>query len=302
MEVFTIGEVVLDIVIDKLDSAKVRVGGSMLNTAISLGRLGIDISHISYLAKGSASGLIVDFLEENNVNSNNITFFDGVRPNLALAILDCDRNADYTFYKDELERSIEMNYPKIEQGDIVLFGSLFSLNRIFRKGLISFLRYARSNGAFIIYDPNFRKSYLNKLNEYMPYVEENLSLSHMVKGSNEDFNLIFGFNTKYEVFERVKKYDVEYLVYTKGEYGVGYLSESFDYDLNSDRVHALSTIGAGDTFSAGIIYSYVLNENKIISEEFVINMLKTSVSFSAEVCKSYDNYLSADYIKRFKNV
>ena len=53
--IYTIGEIVLDIIFKTLNDVKVKPGGSMLNTAISLGRLGVNVSHVSSIANDKAS-------------------------------------------------------------------------------------------------------------------------------------------------------------------------------------------------------------------------------------------------------
>jgi fructokinase len=77
-------------------------------------------------------------------------------------------------------------------GDVVLFGSFYSLDPAVHDKIISFVRKSKENGAIIIYDPNIRRNHLTEVIELMQNVGENISLAHIVRGSNEDFLNLYG--------------------------------------------------------------------------------------------------------------
>jgi fructokinase len=59
-------------------------------------------------------------------------------------------------------------------------------------------------------------------------------------------------------------------------------------------IDVVSTVGAGDNFNAGIIYSLLkqdiqLDDLATLSEQAWDSMVSTGMRFSAEVCKSFDN-------------
>ena len=67
----------------------------------------------------------------------------------------------------------------------------------------------------------------------------------------------------------------------------------------------MSTIGAGDTFNAGLIYSFIrmgIQKSNVggVTAEMWKKVIETSVSFAANVCMSYDNYISADFAEKIK--
>ncbi len=68
------------------------------------------------------------------------------------------------------------------------------------------------------------------------------------------------------------------------------------------KITPVSTVGAGDSFNAGIIYS--LYKNRVgkedlenLSEEFWRSAIETAISFGSEVCQSYDNYISESFAR-----
>ena len=74
---------------------------------------------------------------------------------------------------------------------------------------------------------------------------------------------------------------------------------------NGCDIQSVSTIGAGDTFTAGLVYqlTQMSQIQNVINDETVdwLPALKTANEFAAQVCMSYENYLSWEYI-RSRNV
>jgi len=305
--IYTIGETVLDIIINTMQTVQMRPGGSMLNTAISLGRLNIPVSHISLIANDKASEMLLSFFEENGVATNWLHRETGMKTSLALAFLDENRNADYSFYKEELTKTPDFFFPDVSPLDIVHFGSFFSLNPILHKPLHEFLINARKNGALILYDPNFRSPHLPQLHKLMPMIEANLSVAQIVKASNDDLENIFKVRTPIDAWKIINRYSVEILVYTMGANGSWVFTAEESLFVPSIKIELLSTIGAGDTFSAGIIfYMYKMMEQGIKYHQFSRaqweKCLELATVFAAETCQSYDNYLSCSFAKKYPYV
>jgi fructokinase len=299
--VYCIGETVLDIIFRDRQPVTAKPGGSMLNSAISLGRAGISVEYISDFGLDIPGDIIHDFLIENNVSLNYSDRYLAGKTALALAFLNENQDAEYSFYKIFPDERLNFSFPVIQQGDIVLFGSFYALTSSVRKKLIAFIREARSGGAFILYDPNFRKSHLGELEILKPWIIENISLASMVRGSDEDFNLIFGVNTADEAFSHIAQTGCPALVYTKNKDCVEMVTKDFRKSYTVEPVTPLSTIGAGDAFNAGIIYTYATFAGKSSHiNDLQEEIIASGISFSADVCKSMENYISVDFAGQLK--
>lgn len=302
--VYTIGESVLDIIIKDFDDVKIRPGGSMLNTAISLGRLGVDVSHISVLSNDINAKQLIEFLKNNKVDTS-FVLQKANKTNLALAYLDNKNNATYTFYKEKMENKLSFKFPEIVKGDFVYFGSFFCLNVSYRDSLVEFLNLAKKRGAILMYDPNFRKAHLNELSKVKKYIIENLQLADIVKASDEDLMNLFDIKNGTDGYSFLQKYNVNKLLYTRGsKASQAFINESF-YEVMTNKVKVISSIGAGDTFSAGVLYSLAkqdeLRNDNLMSYNWN-NILKLANLFAGKVCSSYDNYLSVGFTQSLKNV
>ncbi len=301
MQIFTIGETVLDIIVQSYQQVDLKVGGSMLNTAVSLGRLGLPVTHVSYLAKDEAAAYILQFMQENGVDTSCFMRQDKIKTNLALAFLDADKKANYSFYKDFNASGITLTYPEVQKGDIILFGSFFSLNELVRDSLLNFLRQAKALGAFLLYDPNFRKPHMPHLAKYLPFIQENIALADWIKASDEDLELIYGLK-EVDLPARFPDLRNKALIYTKGSQGAIYFKEEQKISVPAVPINPVSTIGAGDTFSAGLIYYLMQKKSHQLREEEISEMLTVSCLFSSEVCKGLENYLSNEFISSFQGV
>ncbi len=295
--IYTLGESLLDIIITSIDDTVVRPGGAMLNTAVSLGRSGLEVSLITELGDDDTSDLITAFLKKNNVSCESIRFYKKNTTSLALAFLDEYKKPKYTFIKNyPAIRELKTNQ-KFTSSDILLFGSLYSLDSKIRTSILSIVANANSNNATIIYDPNIRNAYHLNDNNLMNAVHQNIKLSHIIKGSDEDFTNIFGNdNTLAQISEIRKINNQALIIITLGADGVIADLDGQIIRLPAFETNVVSTIGAGDAFNAGIILalSQMKFQNNKLSKlplSSMQNIISHGLDFSAKVCASLDNYI-----------
>ncbi|MFQ3579961.1 MAG: PfkB family carbohydrate kinase, partial [Bacteroidales bacterium] len=132
----------------------------------------------------------MQFIEDNNINSQYITRYPNHNSSIALAFLDQHKNATYTFYKDFPENRLQGNTPIVKKDEIVLFGSSFALQLDIRNNLIEFLKLSYSNNAIIIYDLNIRKKSGDAVEKIKKMVRENIRFATIIRASDEDiYNL-----------------------------------------------------------------------------------------------------------------
>ncbi len=296
-KIYTVGEAIYDIIFENGKPVDAKVGGAMINTSVSLGRLGLPIHYIGDTANDVVGDIMVDFLLENHVDVSHFTRYDDSKSRLALAFVD-DKNAPrYSFYKIKTDKKIELDFPEVEKDDIILFGSFYGIKVDVRGQLVDFILQARKKGAILIYDPNFRPNHLSLLSAVMPYIEENIRFADIAKGSNEDFKLIFGKDNFPEMVERLLKVGMKRLIYTRNEEGIDVHLPEGDFHLDVQKLEPLSAVGAGDTFNAGLIYYLFKNnigkaELENMSFDSWNEMLQLADRFAADVCMSMDNYIS----------
>ncbi len=304
-KVYTIGDCVLDLFFENNTPFEAKPGGSFLNSSITLGRLGINVSLISELGIDRVGNQIKNFLLDNGVDIQHISYFSDTNSNLALAFLDENRNADYSFYKTRKGLPNTIVFPTdVEKDDIILFGSFLAIKKEFRSALQAFLIDCKERGALIIYDPNFRSQHLPILPEVLPYIKENMALANVVKASNEDFELICEKKNADQAYQWLKDFSDAMLIYTANKNGL-FIYNQQKYSFKVPSIKPISTVGAGDTVNAAITFVFVRNGIKTsdlaaLSEEHINDLATIATIFSQEVCMIYDNFLPASTANKYR--
>ena len=295
--IYTIGETVFDIIFreDKIEAGK--PGGSLLNSSVTLGRLGYNVFFISELGNDDLGKMILGFLKSNGVSTGHIHLFDDGKTPVALAFLDENRNAKYSFYKQYPPKRLQQDFPKPKPEDVVLFGSIFSVSPEVREPVAGFIRQSKEAGAIIIHDPNIRKPHKTDIPKLLPMILENFALADVVRASNEDFETIFGSGDGDEAYRIIKNSSDASLIFTRGAGRVSLYTKDFAKHFEVPPIKIISSIGAGDTFNAGIASSMIdlgitKKEIQDLPSQTWDEIIKMGISLSREVCLSYDNYIS----------
>jgi len=304
-KIIGIGETVFDIIFKNNQPISAKPGGSIYNALISLGRLKQPAVFISEIGKDRVGNTIKSFLEENEVSSQYLCPFDQGKTPLALAFLDEQQKADYLFYQEYPEKRLDYTMPEINENDIVLIGSFFALNPVLRNNLLEILQFAQSRKAIIYYDVNFRKAHIHEIRHLMPALLENFEFADIIKGSDEDFENIYKQQDANQTYKEHIEFYSKNFIYTQGEKGATVFGENFKKKYPVNPIIPVSTVGAGDSFNAGIIYGLIkyqvtLDDLKTgIPEEKWDKIVKCAIDFSAFVCGTYDNYISAEFAKGY---
>lgn len=339
MKIVGIGETVFDIVFKDGKPQAAVPGGSVFNAIISLGRTagtaasgsaasgsaaGASLAGVSasggtvasstaarcaaprvimatQMGKDNASEIIIDFMQRNNVETTHAICVEGRQSTISLAMLDSRNDASYEFFRDSAMPKFQTPDIEFEPGDILLFGSFFAISPATRLQVRELVARARSQGAIIYYDINFRKGPHGNSPHIKEYIEENCALSTIVRGSSEDIGNIYGECTAAEAYRDHISSLCSNFICTKGADSTEVFSPGLHAIYPVHKIETLSTIGAGDNFNAGVVYTLsqlpALAALTLGKEEWN-KIVTTAHLFSAEVCQSYENYVPEDFLKR----
>ena len=299
-KVIGIGETVLDIIFKNDMPVNAVPGGSVFNGLISLARSGISTTFISETGNDRIGDRIVSFLKENGVDTSNVCRHKETKSPLSLAFLNDSNDAEYVFYKDHPHDRLEFTYPEVNADDVVMFGSFYAVNPVIRQQVSDFLQYAKSHGAIIYYDVNFRASHVNDVIKVTPNLLENLELADIVRGSNEDFMTLFGHNDADKVYRSDVSFYCRNFIYTQGAGPVELRAEGgVSRSYKVEPMETVSTVGAGDNFNAGMVYGMLHDgiTRRRIAEGLSVaewdKLIASGQRFAAECCKSIYNYIQA---------
>ena len=336
MKIVGIGETVFDIVFKDGKPQAAVPGGSVFNAIISLGRTAgaaaastaPRVIMATQMGKDNVAEIIIDFMQRNNVETTHAICVEGRQSTISLAMLDSRNDARYEFFRDSAMPQFQTPDIEFEPGDILLFGSFFAISPATSLQVRELVARARSQGVIIYYDINFRKGPHGNSPHIKDYIEENCALSTIVRGSSEDIGNIYGECTAEEAYRDHISSLCSNFICTKGADSTEVFSPGFHATYPVRKIETLSTIGAGDNFNAGVVYTLsqlpalaalsapcaapvatlasgatpacsVIPAALTLGKEEWDKIVTTAHLFSAEVCQSYENYVPEDFLKRY---
>ena len=293
-KVIGIGETILDILFRDGQPQAAVPGGSVYNAVISLGRMGQNVTFISETGNDRVGEMILANMRENGVDTANVNVFPEGKSPVSLAFLNERNDAEYIFYKDYPRQRLEVNMPEISSDDIIMIGSYFAITPVLRDKVKELLDRARDAGAIIYYDVNFRSTHANEAIKLMPTIIENFEYADILRGSTEDFQNMFRQPDADKVYSNHVGFYCPNFICTDADGDVRLRTKHVCKDYPVTPLKAVSTIGAGDNFNAGVVYGllkYRVRRADLaeLTEADWDAIIRCGMDFSADVCKSVSN-------------
>lgn len=304
-KVIGIGETILDIIFRGEQPSAAVPGGSVFNGIVSLGRMGIPVGFISETGNDRVGRIILQFMRDNHIPTDHVNVFPDGKSPVSLAFLNEQCDAEYLFYKDYPRQRLDVLFPRLEEDDIVMIGSYYALNPVLRDKILELLEQAREKKAIVYYDPNFRASHKNEAMKLAPTIIENLEYADIVRGSQDDFQYMYGLQDADKIYKDKIKFYCPSFICTAGGNSIALRTNKVSKDYSIPPLQAVSTIGAGDNFNAGVIYGLLKYDVRYrdlanIDEPTWDRIIQCGKDFAAEVCCSYHNSVSTEFAQSYK--
>lgn len=304
-KVIGIGETILDILFRDGQPQAAVPGGSVYNAVISLGRMGQNVTFISETGNDRVGEMILANMRENGVDTANVNVFPEGKSPVSLAFLNERNDAEYIFYKDYPRQRLEVNMPEISSDDIIMIGSYFAITPVLRDKVKELLDRAHDAGAIIYYDVNFRSTHANEAIKLMPTIIENFEYADILRGSTEDFQNMFRQPDADKVYSNHVGFYCPNFICTDADGDVRLRTKHVCKDYPVTPLKAVSTIGAGDNFNAGVVYGllkYRVRRADLaeLTEADWNAIIRCGMDFSADVCKSVSNSVSKEFAESYR--
>jgi fructokinase len=253
-----LGEALIDLVADPDGRYTAHPGGSPLNVAVGLARLG---HPTEFMARFSADGFGRTL--RNHATGNGVRLSAAPRvtepTTLAVVSLDEQGRAEYEFYLQGTA-DWQWNEPELEaMPPSTLFhtGSLASWIAPGAQRINDLTARLRAHGDTLLsYDPNFRPLLMADLEGARRLVERNVADTHIVKCSEEDLAHLYPDDSIDSVLDRWLELRTEIVVVTRGGDGAIARTRSGEIERPGLTIDLVDTIGAGDAFMAGLISGF----------------------------------------------
>lgn len=298
--VIAMGETILDILFRNNQPMAAVPGGSCFNSIISLGRTGTPSVFLGYTGNDVVGQQTVDFLKENGVNTDFFTMKENEKSAISLAMLNEQGDANYLFYKTPPYIDATTAIPTFTDEDVLLFGSYYASSKGTREYVRKVLGATRKAKSIVYYDLNFRKSHQHELQELMPSLIENFEHSDIVRGSADDFEVMYGERDARTIYTQHIQQYCPLFICTSGPGLITICTPEACMDFSVPVIETVSTVGAGDNFNAGFIYA--LTQRNIKSQDLGAlpvsvwkELVSTGCNFATQVCQSEHNSISREF-------
>lgn len=248
--VVSVGEALVDI-IERSGGTEPEehVGGSPANVALTLGRLGQDSHLLTHVGSDDRGRRTVAHLEESGVRLIDGST-DAAATSTAKAALDDTGQASYVF---DLTWRLPDPLPDLPAGTVCVHtGSIAAVLAPGGDQVVELCRAARDT-ATISYDPNLRPQIMGSPQAVRDRVEELVALADIVKFSDEDAAWYEPGTDPEALAERWHRLGPALVIVTRGGQGAVGFTAHGRVEIGSRPVEVADTVGAGDTFSAGLI-------------------------------------------------
>ena len=270
-----------------------RVGGSPLNVALGLARLGHPAGFFTKMSGDLFGQRIRGFMEREGIDQRFLIPTDR-NTTLAMVSLAADGSAAYAFYiAGTADRSIEPDEVPASFPDELEAIHLASYSTVTEPTASALLRLVRqeSQRRFISYDPNIRASIEPDLDIWRAKVGELVPHAALMKASEEDLDQLHPGRSAEAVLADWIAAGASMAVVTRGEKGaVARTAGGVEVAVAGRQVAVIDTVGAGDTFQAALLAG--LRERGSLSRQaleaadggFVEDLVGFAVGAAAVTC------------------
>lgn len=305
-KIIAIGESVLDTIYHNQQPVRSFVGGRVSNAAASLGVLGLPVSMVSECCTDKVGEWVVDFFEKHHVDTKSIDrYTDGSTP-LAAIFQHDDKEEDIVNYGVYPQERFNVIWPRIDEDDIVLFGSYYAIDTPQRERLYDLLSYAAERKAIVVYLPGFQHGTQFNLTKVMPNILENFEVSTIVVDHDKDINNMFPNQDSDKVYNNhIKFYGPTYIHITPAVNATIYKgTDKTECPFSCDTTNHL---GWQAGFIAGLIFEIIRRDLRqadipSLSPQQWQDVMKQAFEFASNCASSNDNCLSADFAQKKSNL
>ncbi len=287
------GETLIDLVHVDGDVWRALPGGSPANTAVALARLSTSTAMLARISSDAFGTRLRERLIGDGVD---VRYVVTAAEQSSLAVVDLDErgSARYSFYLRETAdwQWVTSDLPVAFDPSVTALhaGSMALLMPPGGVVLEAMLEREREHRVVSI-DPNVRASICPDPRVYREIVERWLRLAHIVKASVDDINWLYPERSYADVLADWSTRGPSLVVFTRSADGaLARLASGLQVGVGGIDVEVVDTIGAGDTFTAGLLHALdeggLLNISAVghLTAEQVEEALRFAVLVSAVAC------------------
>lgn len=240
-------------------------GGSVYNTAIALGRLGIRTGFFNGISTDFFGDMLKEGLKASNVDLKYAKIWD--HPTTLAFVKLTDGHARYSFFDDNSAGRMltKKDLPKLDKSvEALHFGSISLIPEPGGATLEALMKRETKTRVTSL-DPNIRPGQIKNRRAHVARLNRMIAMADILKISDEDVAWMTGKSDLASAAKKWLKAGARMVVITRGGEGVEAFTSRDHISLPSEKVKVADTVGAGDTFTAGLLAA--LSKAKLLSKK-----------------------------------
>ena len=273
------GEALIDMIPRVLDDGRTAFvpasGGAVFNTAIAIGRLGAPAGFFSAMSSDLFGDQLRRALAESRVTTHYVVISDRLTT-LAFVILD-EGQARYVFFDEgSAGRMLDQDHlPALDdEVDMLFFGGISLIGEPCGSTFEALARREHTR-RLIMLDPNIRPGFVTDETAYRRRLQRMISYCDILKMSDEDLAWLDRASDADEFIAALVERGPDLVILTRGAGLATAFTRTERIDVRARTVAVTDTIGAGDTFNAGVLTG--LHERGLASKDGIRNIHRQDV-------------------------
>ena len=244
LKILLFGEVLFDVFDDGA-----RLGGAPLNLAVHLHRLGAEATLVSAVGTDDPGDDALREIAREGVDTSLIARIPHPTGSVRVT-LDESRIPSYRFLSDCAYDFIPVPETDLSSFDLFCFGTLAQRAATSRETLRKLLA---GLSCKVFCDVNLRQNFYSK-----SILEESLAVSDLAKLNDEELEIIARlFNIEPHPEALAERFRLDTVILTLGPRGCEVWNAGNTIYAPACPAHVVSTVGAGDAFSAGFLFHFL---------------------------------------------
>ena len=229
-------------------------GGAVMNTAIALGRLGAPSGFLSGVSTDLFGDVLIQTLAASNVDTS--LLIRSARPTTLAFVKLTNGQASYAFYDENTAgRMIHPSELPALPASVraVFFGGISLVVEPGGATYQALMEREATSDRVLMIDPKIRPSFIADAAAYRARITRMMGLADIVKLSDEDLRWLEGAGEIPDLAMNLLKRGPKAVFVTEGAKGAHAFAARHTPFVASRKVTVADTVGAGDTFNAGIL-------------------------------------------------
>ena len=267
-QVICIGEMLFDRLSNELGKPLEQVkswtdypGGAPANTACGLVKLGISTAFMGCIGEDAPGEQLVELLTETGVNITGVQRHSSAPTRIVYVVRDAagDRSfagfgaRDTIEFADTYLQAEHLPEPLFKTADFLVLGTLELAYPQSQKAILKAVELAKKYQVKIFIDINWRPMFWQNPDAAIELILNLVQNADFLKLTNEEAELLFNTIEPKAIAQQLQ---IQGVFVTAGEEGCTYYLAGNSGRLPAFSVSVADTTGAGDGFTAGILYQF----------------------------------------------